>query len=181
MDTKNEYYRRLAELSQIMTQVLPHHQVKNPYRKLAFKVPIPDEVDPAIAIQLFDDLVHCMTLLHRMHRRKRDHAWCAQRDDVILALQLMQPLVWPSSLATGRQLRFYGLLEDFVLEEPFTVKQARDWLRKEGYKYPYQTVKYYFAKLLKMGYMVRVGGKRYTGGYQYKLLGNPRKRFKTTH
>jgi len=138
----------------------------NPYRRLASKIELPfsDEKKSQYYLNLFDSLVHELTLFNHVYRvERKGRTLESSKEDVVLALELLSPLVFPSSLLSAKTLIIYELLEDHFDERVFTVSELSRKLRKSK-----STVKRHLKLLEGANYVQRTGGNK-KRGYEYQI------------
>ncbi len=144
-----------------------NYQTYNPYRKLASSINLPfsEERKSSYYLNLFDSLVHQLTLFNQIYRvEKKNKVLESSKEDIILALELLAPICFKGCFLSSKTLQFYQLLEDDFSKEVFTIKQLTTKLKKSK-----STLKRHLRLLEEANYIQRTGGNKRTG-YQYKLV-----------
>jgi len=162
---ESRYYDELRLLAiHLQSLRTKDYHTKNPYRRLAMKIALPSYLSSEKALELFDSLVHELTVLNRMYRVQVGSNYQSCREDVLNVLQLMRPLVFPASTLNENTKRVYMLLEDYYgYQERFSSLESRIKLRVSR-----SSMKRYLQSLEQAGLVKKVGGDR-KRGYQYQL------------
>lgn len=159
---------KLFELSQQIIEFYPNIKTKNPYKGLADKAsfsPLFQRERKEEIMRLYNLLVHAMTLLNHLYREKQQGYFISDREDNMIALQLLQREAFPASLMSVNLRNTYlQLMDCYGTDHAFTAKKAGFVIEVPSKT----TFKRHLLELQMMGYCKRIGGNK-RDGYEYIL------------
>lgn len=159
----NTYLHHLYDIAYSLKILFPDQKTSNPHHELAAQIKGKLELVDKEKVILFTTLVEGLTKLNHPYRLKEDDNWLTEREDVILATRLLQPLIWPESLMSRASKRIYQELVKEFYPKDYTIRAAVFKLR-----IPKSTLKRHFTILEKGKYIERVGGDK-KQGYLYNV------------
>ena len=167
-----KYYSGLFELALQIIDLCPKQSTGNPYKRLENKVELPGHLPKEKIVQLFDMLLHAITLLNRHHRPMESDSHrmakaLSTREDLIATLALIRPIAFPNTLVkrTARNM-FKELSLIFGPKDVFTSAQVAKEINV-----PRHTAKRYLTRLREAGWVKLVRtGKANTYYYRLNLL-----------
>lgn len=158
-----EYLGHLTDLAFTLKALYPNELVHNPFSKLE-----------ANAIEQLDDqckehrllyhlLVQGLTKLNHPYRMRQKAVLITDKQDIVLALRLLQPQLWPQTLLSKQSKQVYRALIEAFYPDDYSFRQAMLKLRMAK-----STLQRHFVVLEKCGYIERVSGNR-KAGYLYNV------------
>ena len=159
-----KYYSGLFELALQIIDLCPKQSTSNPYKRLENKIELPDHLPKEKIIQLFDVLLHAITLLNRHHRPMEMAKVLSTREDMIATLALVRPVAFPNTMVkrTARKM-FRELSLTFAGKDVFTSAQVAKELSVPRHK-----AKRYLTRLREAGW-VELVKKGQSNTYYYRL------------
>ncbi len=158
-----EYLGHLTDLAFSLKAIYPSQEIINPFARLEAKALKNLPGNEAEYLMLYRLLVAGLTKLHHPYRLREQGVLLTQKEDVILALRLLQPQVWPQTLISRESKEVYRALVETFYPNDYGIRAAMLQLRIAK-----STLKRHFAVLEKCGYIERVGGNR-RSGYLYNV------------
>lgn len=161
--SKGAYLGHLTDLAFSLKAIYPNEEIVNPFARLEAEALKNLQGNEAEYLMLYRLLVEGLTKLHHPYRLRERGVLLTQKEDVVLALRLLQPQVWPQTLISTQSKEVYRALVEVFYPNDYGIREAMFQLRIAK-----STLKRHFAVLEKCGYIERVGGDRKTG-YRYNV------------
>ena len=158
-----EYLGHLTDIAFSLKALYPQQGTYNPFDKLEqAAIQQLGEISKEHRL-LYRLLVEGLTKLHHPYRMREKELLISQKEDVVLALRLLQPHIWPQTLLSKASKEVYQALVAAFYPNDYTFRQALLRLRM-----PKSTLQRHFVVLEKCGYIERVRGNR-KAGYHYNV------------
>jgi len=100
----------VTQLAILLQQLNTKHYTYNPYNKLINRIAERYAYCGEDELKLFKLLVHGITLLNKVYRIKDKNRYVVQREDVLIALDLMGESVSPFSKMSNTNTEYYHAL-----------------------------------------------------------------------
>ena len=162
-----EYLGHLTDLAFTLKALYPNEQVYNPFSRLEAGAIEQMEASSKEHRLLYQLLVEGLTKLHHPYRMREKELLITDKEDVILALRLLQPQIWPQTLLSQASKEVYRALIEAFYPNDYGFRQAMMKLRMAK-----STLQRHIVVLEKCGYIERVGGNR-KAGYLYNVGPRP--------
>ena len=159
----SEYLGHLTDLAFSLKAIYPSEEIINPFARLEAEALKDMRSNEKEYLVLYRLLVEGLTKLHHPYRMREQGVLLTQKEDVVLALRLLQPQVWPQTLISGESKQVYRALVETFYPNDYGIREAMLRLRIAK-----STLKRHFAVLEKCGYIERVGGD-HRSGYLYNV------------
>ena len=160
---ERRYYQLLTDMAFSLQCIFPDLELKNRYERLEHRYLSKMASSAQEYYWLYQLLLRGITKLHYRNRVIEGQMISVAKEDVLLTLSLLQPLVWPRTLIGTKTKAIYQELIVGFYPNDFSVYEGVRKLRVSK-----STLNRHIVILVKCEYLERVGGNK-KQGYRYNV------------